>query len=134
MAITLPQDAMAQLFAASPDNDLPQGPNFNVCPTMPIAVATSDAGHRRLRAMRWGFIPRWYKAPTDGASTVSNAPAAGVYVVSFSAERLNDVARTDAAGSFSVVVPDPAGPDDHIRANALCAVQVAEGILERHDA
>ena len=82
MAITLPQDAMAQLFAASPDNDLPQGSNFNVCPTMPIAVATSDAGHRRLRAMRWGFIPRWYKAPTDGpllinarSETIAEKPA-----------------------------------------------------------
>jgi putative SOS response-associated peptidase YedK len=82
MAITLPQDAMAQLFAATPDNDLPQGPNYNVCPTMPIAVATSSAGHRRLRAMRWGLIPRWYKAPTDGpllinarSETIAEKPA-----------------------------------------------------------
>jgi putative SOS response-associated peptidase YedK len=82
MAITLPHDAMAQLFAARPDNDLPQGPNYNVCPTMPIAVATSDEGHRRLRAMRWGFIPRWYKSPTDGpllinarSETIAEKPA-----------------------------------------------------------
>jgi putative SOS response-associated peptidase YedK len=82
MAINLPQDAMAQLFAATPDNDLPQGPNYNVCPTMPITVATSDAGHRRLRAMRWGFVPRWYKSLTDGpllinarSETIAEKPA-----------------------------------------------------------
>ncbi|RYG92970.1 SOS response-associated peptidase [Loktanella sp. IMCC34160] len=82
MAITLPQDAMAQMFAATPDNDLPQDPNFNVCPTNQIAVATSDAGSRRLRPMRWGFVPAWYKTPTDGpllinarSETIAEKPA-----------------------------------------------------------
>lgn len=82
MAITLPQDAMAQMFAATPDNDLPQDPNFNVCPTNRIAVATSDAGARRLRPMRWGFVPAWYKTPTDGpllinarSETIAEKPA-----------------------------------------------------------
>ena len=66
MAITLPHDAMAQMFAASADNDLPVGENFNVCPTQTIAVAMSDGANRRLRPMRWGFVPHWYKTPTDG--------------------------------------------------------------------
>lgn len=67
MAVTLPHNAMVQVFAAAPANDLPQVPNFNVCPTTDVHVVTSDSeGHRRLGAMRWGFIPHWYKKPGDG--------------------------------------------------------------------
>jgi putative SOS response-associated peptidase YedK len=61
---------------------LPVTPNFNVCPTNPVAVVTSDGGARRLRAMRWGFLPLWYKAPNDGpliinarSDTVASKPA-----------------------------------------------------------
>lgn len=81
-AITLLSDAMAQLFAAAPTNDLPDVPNFNVCPTNTVHVVTSDDGHRRLDAMRWGFIPSWYKKPNDGpllinarAETIADKPA-----------------------------------------------------------
>ena len=80
--ITHPDEALARLFAAVPGNDLPPVPRFNVCPTTPVAVVTSDGGARRLRAMRWGFIPAWYKAPNDGpliinarADTVATKPA-----------------------------------------------------------
>lgn len=67
MAVTLPHDAMAQLFAATPANALPEVPDYNVCPTNAVHIITSDAdGHRKLGAMRWGFIPAWYKKPTDG--------------------------------------------------------------------
>ncbi|MEM6939453.1 MAG: SOS response-associated peptidase [Pseudomonadota bacterium] len=83
MAVTLPPDAMAQLFAALPANDLPEVPNYNVCPTNAVHVITSEAGGaRRLSAMRWGFIPKWYKKPGDGpllinarAETVAEKPA-----------------------------------------------------------
>ena len=82
-AITLPSDAMAQLFAAQPDNDLPQVPNYNVCPTNAVHIATGGEGQpRRLSAMRWGFLPRWYKKPADGpllinarAETIAEKPA-----------------------------------------------------------
>lgn len=80
--ITHPNDALARLFDAVPANDVPPGPRFNVCPTTPVAVVTSEAGVRRLRPMRWGFIPAWYKTPTDGpliinarADTVAVKPA-----------------------------------------------------------
>jgi putative SOS response-associated peptidase YedK len=80
--ITHPNEALAALFDASLGNDLPEGPNFNVCPTNSVAVVTSNGGFRRLRAMRWGFIPAWYKAPNDGpliinarADTVAAKPA-----------------------------------------------------------
>ncbi|OYU19233.1 MAG: DUF159 family protein [Rhodobacteraceae bacterium PARR1] len=80
--ITHPDEALARLFAAVPGNDLPPVPRYNVCPTTPVVVVTSDGGARRLRAMRWGFIPAWYKAPNDGpliinarADTVAVKPA-----------------------------------------------------------
>ncbi|MGR3631107.1 MAG: SOS response-associated peptidase [Limimaricola soesokkakensis] len=82
MAITLPHDAMAQIFGATPANDLPDVPNYNVCPTVQVHSVTSDGDSRRLRPMRWGFIPHWYKTPTDGpllinarAETVAEKPA-----------------------------------------------------------
>ena len=82
MAITLPHDAMAQIFEAQPSNDLPEVPNYNVCPTVQVHSVTSDDGARRLRPMRWGFIPHWYKKPNDGpllinarAETVAEKPA-----------------------------------------------------------
>lgn len=81
-AVTLPQDAMAQLFAARPVNDLPAVPNYNVCPTNDVHVVTSDGAERQLESMRWGFIPHWYKTPTDGpllinarAETIAEKPA-----------------------------------------------------------
>ena len=82
-SITLPSDAMAQLFEAQPDNDLPNVPNYNVCPTNAIHVVTHEEnGPRRLSAMRWGFLPRWYKKPNGGpllinarAETIAEKPA-----------------------------------------------------------
>jgi putative SOS response-associated peptidase YedK len=81
-AITLPDDAMASLFEATPSNDLPGVPNYNVCPTTQVHVVTADDGARRLRPMRWGFLPHWYKSPTDGpllinarAETIAEKPA-----------------------------------------------------------
>ncbi len=66
-AITLPTDAMAQLFEAQPANDLPEVPNYNVCPTNSIHAVTGGAeSNRKLVSMRWGFIPKWYKKPNGG--------------------------------------------------------------------
>lgn len=80
-AITLPTDAMAQLFEAAPANDMPDVPNYNVCPTTGIHVVMSE-DNRKLVTMRWGFLPQWYKSPTDGpllinarAETIAEKPA-----------------------------------------------------------
>jgi putative SOS response-associated peptidase YedK len=80
-AVTLPPDAMAQLFEASPANNLPDVPNYNVCPTTQVHVVLGG-DTRRLVAMRWGFLPHWYKSPTDGpllinarAETIAEKPA-----------------------------------------------------------
>ena len=81
-AVTLPPDAMAQLFAALPSNDLPDVPNYNVCPTNRVHVVREGDSGRRLVSMRWGFIPHWYKSETDGplvinarAETIADKPA-----------------------------------------------------------
>ncbi|MBL3597697.1 SOS response-associated peptidase [Rhodovulum sulfidophilum] len=81
-AITMPAEAMAEPFEAVPGNDLPGGPDFNICPTDMVAAVTSAGGLRRLRPMRWGFLPHWYKTPTDGpllinarADTLAHKPA-----------------------------------------------------------
>ncbi|MDJ1016145.1 MAG: SOS response-associated peptidase [Paracoccaceae bacterium] len=81
-AITLPDDAMAGLFDAVLSNDLPDIPNYNVCPTTQIHTVTSEDGARRVRPMRWGFLPHWYKSPADSpllinarAETIAEKPA-----------------------------------------------------------
>ena len=73
---------MARLFEAQPANDLPEVPNYNVCPTNRVHIVTREENSRRLTGMRWGFIPFWYKTPTDGpllinarAETVAEKPA-----------------------------------------------------------
>ena len=80
--INMPSDLMAQLFDAVPANDLPHVPNFNVCPTTQVHVVSQGEGGRRLGAMRWGFIPHWYKKPNDGpllinarSETIAEKPA-----------------------------------------------------------
>jgi putative SOS response-associated peptidase YedK len=82
-AVTLPNDAMARLFEAQPANDLPDVPNYNVCPTNNVHVVSLGAEARRqLTSMRWGFLPHWYKKPNAGpllinarAESIAEKPA-----------------------------------------------------------
>lgn len=81
-ALTLPTDAMAQLFAARAANDLPDLPDYNICPTNRVVTIHGGAAGRRLSAMRWGFLPHWYKSPSSGpplinarAETIAEKPA-----------------------------------------------------------
>ena len=76
-AIDLTTDAMARLFRAVPDNDLPPVPDYNVCPGGMIHVMRRDGDRRRLVAMRWGFLPRWYRRENDGPLLI-NARAEGI--------------------------------------------------------
>ena len=64
--MTLPSDAMANLFAASPANDLPHVPNYNICPTNQVVSIIANEDGRKMQSHRWGFIPHWYKKPNDG--------------------------------------------------------------------
>ncbi|MFM8221548.1 MAG: SOS response-associated peptidase, partial [Planctomycetaceae bacterium] len=69
--MTDPNEALAALFGATPGNDLPEVPRYNVCPTNPVAVVTSDGGVRRLRVMRWGLVPSWAKDPSIGQRMIN---------------------------------------------------------------
>ena len=80
--MTHPAEALARLFEAVPANDLPEAPRYNICPTQEVAAVVAGEGGRRLVALRWGFLPRWYKAPGDGpllinarAETLAEKPA-----------------------------------------------------------
>ena len=81
-AITIPSDAMSQLFDAQPVNNLPDLPNFNVCPTNSIHVVTNNGLGRKLESLRWGFVPNWYRTVNAGpllinarSETVAQKPA-----------------------------------------------------------
>ncbi|PCJ05343.1 MAG: DUF159 family protein [Rhodobacteraceae bacterium] len=81
-ATTLLNDAMAQLFAAQPANNLPVVPNLNVCPTTAVHVVQSGETGRQLVTMRWGFLPHWYQTASAGpllinarAETLAQKPA-----------------------------------------------------------
>jgi len=66
-------DAIDERVAAEAGqlNDSSQ-PNYNVAPTTTISTVVSrhnqpgDTPTRRLRSMRWGLIPPWVKASSDG--------------------------------------------------------------------
>ena len=80
--ITHPDEALAKLFDAAPANDLPEGPRYNVCPTQQVAAVRAEDGTRLLVPMRWGFLPHWYKTPSDGpllinarAESIAEKPA-----------------------------------------------------------
>lgn len=81
-ALTLPVQTMAQVFQALPANDLPVVPDYNICPTDQVPVVQSHEGQRRLRPMRWGFVPSWYQSLSGGpllfnarAETLAEKPA-----------------------------------------------------------
>ena len=81
-AITIPSDAMSQLFDAQPANNLPDLPNFNVCPTNSIHVVTYNGLGRKLESLRWGFVPNWYRTVNAGpllinarSETIAQKPA-----------------------------------------------------------
>ena len=82
LAISLPKDTMTELFRATPANNLPHTPNYNVCPTDNIHIVSSHEGTRHLKAMRWGFVPSWYKTLSGGpllinarSETIAEKPA-----------------------------------------------------------
>lgn len=159
LALTLPQDAMAQLFAARPANDLPHVPNYNICPTDRVhVVTTDDTGMRHLSAMRWGFIPQWYKTPSDGpllinarAETIAQKPsfakavrrrrglvvATGYYEWTKDAEGGRDpwyITRQDAAPqALAAIWQDwTSGEDDTLRSCAVVTTASKGAMTDLH--
>jgi putative SOS response-associated peptidase YedK len=61
-AITLPPEAMKQLFGYPETPNFP--PRYNIAPTQPVPVIRHENGPR-FALMRWGFIPGWVKDIKD---------------------------------------------------------------------
>jgi putative SOS response-associated peptidase YedK len=61
-AITLPPEAMKQLFGYPETPNFP--PRYNIAPTQPVPVVRHEGGPRFV-LMRWGFIPGWVKDIKD---------------------------------------------------------------------
>jgi putative SOS response-associated peptidase YedK len=94
--------------ATSADKDA-AAPNYNVAPTTRIATVVKrhsepdDDSTRRVRLMRWGFIPPWAKAGEDGAPD-----GKGPLMINARAEKLTSspAFRTSAKGKRCLVPMD----------------------------
>ena len=65
-----------------PADELPEMPRYNICPTQDVVAVVSHESQRTLVAMRWGFLPHWYKRTNDGpphfnarSETIAEKPA-----------------------------------------------------------
>ena len=69
---TTSRDTVARLLGVD-EVDAPELPlRWNVAPTQPVyAAATSSAGSRKLRALRWGLVPNWAKNPSIGSRLIN---------------------------------------------------------------
>ena len=73
---------LEELFGSLSSDWLPELPRYNICPTQNIVTVVSREGQRKLVAMRWGFLPHWYKRLNDGtphfnarSETIAEKPA-----------------------------------------------------------
>ena len=62
-AVTLPPEAMAELFRTLNRLDFP--PRYNIAPTQPIVTVLNEHGRRVQKLMRWGLVPGWVKDPRE---------------------------------------------------------------------
>ncbi|MGB0498852.1 MAG: SOS response-associated peptidase [Rubricella sp.] len=81
-ALASPLDEMVEDFGIEHVEPFEHRANRDVRPTQSIPVVISQDGSRRLLRMRWGFLPRWYRTPTDGpliinarSETIAEKPA-----------------------------------------------------------
>ena len=58
-AITLPPEAMRQLFGYIEQPNFP--PRYNVAPTQPVPIVRAARGERHFGLVRWGFLPGFVK-------------------------------------------------------------------------
>ncbi|MHA3913769.1 SOS response-associated peptidase [Halovulum sp. GXIMD14793] len=78
----LEQKALEELYDLSAAETPDAPPSYNICPTQDITVVRLNDGHRALSRLRWGFVPHWYKTPSDGpllinarSETLADKPA-----------------------------------------------------------
>lgn len=80
-ALTTPHEAVAEHFHALLDPleeaGVPPPPRRDIRPTQTIPAVVLRGADRVVTAMRWGFLPHWYKAPGAGPLII-NARAEGI--------------------------------------------------------
>ena len=69
-ALTLPTDAVAEWFGAEIRVSFERA-RYNISPSQQIPVVVEYEGTRHLSEMRWGFIPHWFKNPSDGSLLIN---------------------------------------------------------------
>lgn len=82
-ALTVPHEAVAEIFDVAPEPTLVgRGPRYNICPTQEVEAITIGPDGRAMTRLRWGFIPQWYKTPSNGpllinarSETIATKPA-----------------------------------------------------------
>ncbi|HPG02566.1 MAG TPA: SOS response-associated peptidase, partial [Rhodoblastus sp.] len=74
-AITLPPEAMRQLFGYIEQPNFP--PRYNVAPTQPVPIVRAARGERHFGLVRWGFLPGFVKDPKT-FPLIINARAEGI--------------------------------------------------------
>lgn len=74
-AITLPPEAMRQLFGYIEQPNFP--PRYNVAPTQPVPIVRAVQGVRHFGLVRWGFLPGFVKDPKT-FPLIINARAEGI--------------------------------------------------------
>ncbi len=78
--------AVAGIFEATApnidDHPILTRPRYNICPTQSVLTIRLGEAGRETVPMRWGFLPHWYKSPTDGpllinarSETIAGKPA-----------------------------------------------------------
>ena len=75
-------EALGVVVHGLEDDPVLSRPRYNICPTQTVLAVRAGEEGREGAAMRWGFLPHWYKTPTDGpliinarSETVAEKPA-----------------------------------------------------------
>ena len=107
-ALTLPHQSVADIFGVEPDPDLlGRGPRYNICPTQDIEVVHLDGDERRIGAMRWGYLPHWYKTASGGPLLINARSETLAEKPAFAKSARERRCLIPASGFYEWERPDP---------------------------
>ncbi len=68
-SITMPPEAMRELFEYSEQPNFP--PRYNIAPTQAVPVVRLDNGARHFVLVRWGLVPSWAKEVSPSSPMIN---------------------------------------------------------------